>query len=72
MTSGEERHRDGNRWSHTHVWWIKNGRDTLGARDPGPSSDHPAQGSSTRKISPHHLWLYRPVGIVAAEEMVSC
>ena len=26
------------------------GRDTSGARDPSPTPDHPAQGSSARKI----------------------
>ena len=35
----------------------KNGRDTLGARDPSRSPDHPAEGPSTRKISSHNFWL---------------
>ena len=42
---------------HTHVWWIKIRRDTLGAKDPRPTSDHPAQVSSARKISPYNFWL---------------
>ena len=46
-----------NGWSHIYVWWIKIGRDILGARDPSPRPDHPAQGSSDRKISPHNFWL---------------
>ena len=37
-----ERHRDGNRRSHTHVWWIKVRRDTSGVRDASPAPDHPA------------------------------
>ena len=41
----------------THVWWIKIGRDTAGVRDPHPTPDYPAQGSSARKISPHNFWL---------------
>ena len=36
MQSGSERHRDGNGWSHMNMWWIKNVRDTLGAKDTMP------------------------------------
>ena len=32
--------------------WIKIERDMSGVRDPSPTPDYPAQGSSTRKISP--------------------
>ena len=32
-------------------------RDISGARDPSPTPDHLAQGSSARKISPHNFWL---------------
>ena len=56
--SGAEEHRDRDGQSHIHLWWIKNGRDVLGVRDPSPPSpDHPAHGSSARKISPHNFWL---------------
>ena len=44
-------------WSHTHVWWIKTRRDILEAREPSPTPDHPDQGFSARKISPHNFWL---------------
>ena len=53
--SGVERWQNGQ--SHIHVWWIKIRRDTLGARDPSPKPDHPAQGSSARKINPRNFWL---------------
>ena len=43
--------------SHSHMWWIKIRRDTSGVRDPRPTPDHPAQGSSARKISSHNFWL---------------
>ena len=46
-----------NRQSHTDKCWIKIGRDTLGASDPRPRPDHAAQGSRSRKISPHNFWL---------------
>ena len=46
-----------NRQYHTHAYWIKIRRYTLGAKDPTPTPDHPAQGSSTRKVSPHNFWL---------------
>ena len=59
-----------NRWSHTHIWWIKIGRYTLGPRDPSLITDHPAQGSSTRKISPHNFLLKKSVGVGTAEETV--
>ena len=36
---------------------IKIKRHTLGARDPSPRPDHTAQGSGTRKINPHNMWL---------------
>ena len=52
------RHRDREMWnmqSHTHVWWIKIGRDTLGARDPSPTPNYPAQGSTARKRSSHNF-----------------
>ena len=39
-----------------HVVDIKQ-RDVLGAREPSSTPDHPAQGSSARKISPHNFWL---------------
>ena len=32
-------------------------RDILGARDPSSTPDHPVQGSSARKISPHNFGL---------------
>ena len=35
----------------------KNGRETLGVRDPSPSPNHPAQGPGMRKISAHDFWL---------------
>ena len=41
-----------NGWSHTHVWWIKIGRDTSWVRDPSPRPHHPAQSSCARKLSP--------------------
>ena len=44
-------------WSQAHVQWINIGRDTSGMRDPSPIPDHPAQGSSVRKMSPHNFWL---------------
>ena len=56
------------RLSHTHVWWIKIRRDTLGVRDRSPTPDHPAQGSSAGKINPHNFWLWKPVGVGVAEE----
>ena len=31
--------------SYIHVWWIKMGRDTLGASDASPGPDHTAHGS---------------------------
>ena len=40
---------------HIREWWIKIGRDTSGPRDPSHTPDHPAQGSSTRKINPHNF-----------------
>ena len=49
--------KDGGQAVPHHVWWIKIGRDTLGVRDPSPTPDHPAQGSSARKISPYNFWL---------------
>ena len=42
---------------HTYMWWIKIRRDILGVRYPSPTPDHPAQGSSARKIRPHNFWL---------------
>ena len=42
---------------HSHVWWVKIGRDTLGANDPSPRPDRIAQGSSAGKIKPHNFWL---------------
>ncbi|KAF6114519.1 hypothetical protein HJG60_010500 [Phyllostomus discolor] len=42
---------------HTYMWWIKIGRHTSGVRDPRPTPDHPAHGSSDGKISPHNFWL---------------
>ena len=42
-----------NGWSHTHIWWIKIGRDISGVRDCSPTPDHLAQGSSARKVTPH-------------------
>ena len=36
---------------------VKFGRDTLGVSDPSPRPDSIAQGSSTRKVSPHNFWL---------------
>ena len=44
----------GNGWSHTHMWWIKIRRGTLGARDPSPRPDHPARVPVTG--SPHNFW----------------
>ena len=49
--------------SHIHLWRIKIRRDTSGARDPSPTQDHPAQGSSARKISPHNFWGQKPGGV---------
>ena len=46
-----------NGWFHIHLWWIKIGRDSLGAMDPSPRPDHTAQDSSTGKINPQYLWL---------------
>ena len=57
MGGGMERCGDRNGWSHIHMWWIKNRRDALGVSNPSPSSDHPPQGSSAKKISPHNFWL---------------
>ena len=45
-----------NGWSHTRVV-DKIGKDTSGARDPRPTPDHPAYGSSASKINPHNFWL---------------
>ena len=54
--SGMER--QWNQKSNIHMWWIKIGRDTSGARDPNPKQNQPAaQGSSTRKINPYNFWL---------------
>ena len=47
--------RQWNRQSHIHLWWIKFGKDVLGARDSSHRPDHAAQGSSTRKINPHNF-----------------
>ena len=57
MGGGMERCGDRNGWSHIHMWWIKNRRDALGVSNPSPSSDHPPQGSSAKKISTHNFWL---------------
>ena len=46
----------------TPTWWIKIGMDTLGTRDPCPTPDHPAQGSSASKC-PNNFWIWRPVGL---------
>ena len=54
---GVEGRGDGNEQSHIHMWWVINERGTLGARDASPSPNHPAQGSSTRRISPPNFWL---------------
>ena len=35
----------------------KNQEGYLGVRDPSPTPDHPAQGSSARKISPYNFQL---------------
>ena len=47
----------GHRESHSHVWWIKIWRDTLGASDSSPRPDRTAQGSSAGKINPSNFWL---------------
>ena len=39
---------------HPHVL-DKNQEVYPKARDPSPTSDHPAQGSSARKVSPHNF-----------------
>ena len=57
-------------WSHIHVWWIKIGRGTSGTKDLSPGPDHIAQGSSTRKISPHNFCLQKPGRVGMAEETV--
>ena len=44
-----------NGWSHIHMWWVKIGRNTSRVKDPSHIPDHPAQGSSAKKISPHNL-----------------
>ena len=42
---------------HPHVV-DKNQEESSGARDPNSKSGHPAaQGSSTRKVNPHNIWL---------------
>ena len=46
-----------NGWSHIRMWWVKIGKDTWGASNPGPSRDHVGQGSSARKIKPHKFCL---------------
>ena len=38
-----------NKQSHIHVWWIKI------RRNPSPRAEHPAQGSSNKKLSPHNF-----------------
>ena len=43
-------------------------RDISEARDPSSITDHPAQGSSARKVSPHNFWLQTPVGVGVVEE----
>ena len=57
-TQGEVR-RGAGRWRGMEMQnrWVKIRRNTSGVRDPSPRPDHPAQGSSTRKISPHNFWL---------------
>ena len=35
----------------------KNQEGYLERRDVSPTPDHPAQGSSARKVSPHNFWL---------------
>ena len=57
-----------NRQSHIHVWWRKIGKDTSGVSDPSPRPAHTAQGSSARKISPHHFWMQKQVEVAAVEE----
>ena len=57
-----------NGWFHIHMWWMKIGRDTLGASDPSPRPDHTAHGSNAGKIKPHNFWLYKPVRFGVMEE----
>ena len=68
MRCGTERRQV--RWSHMHMWWIKIRRATSGMKDPSPRPDHTAQGSSTRKIKPHNLWLKKPVGVGWQKELL--
>ena len=43
--------------------------DTSRARSPSPTADLPAQGSSAREITPHNIWLQKPVVIELVEEI---
>ena len=49
------------------MWWIKIGIDVSGVKDLSSTPDHPAQGSSARKITPHNFWLQKLVGVGVAE-----
>ena len=51
-----------------YMWWIKIGKDSLGASNPSHRPDHIAQGCSTKKINPHNFWLQKSVGVGAAEK----
>ena len=44
-------------WSRTHVWWVNIRRVIPGVKHSSSIPDHPDQGSSGRKISPHNFWL---------------
>ena len=58
MWGGTERQQwwqNGHGLSHIHGWWVKIGRDILGAKDPSRRPDHTAQGFSTRKTNPHNF-----------------
>ena len=71
LRGGEvERCRDRDRQSHIHVQWIKNRKDASEVRDPSPSPDHWAQGSSIKKISPYNIWRCKPVGVGMVKETV--
>ena len=57
MQGPAERHREAE-WAVPHPQVVgKNWEGYLTVRDPSPTPDHPAQGSSAKKISPHSFWL---------------
>ena len=53
---GAEMHRDAE-WAVPPHMVDKNWEQYLRSEDPSPTPDHPAKGSSDRKISPHNFWL---------------